>query len=77
MLFVSTVVLCDEDVQTLKEELNVKQVEMVSEISFAERYALPNARVLGPRFGKKVQEILQECKAGRFELLSDGSIAVL
>ena len=37
----------------------------------------PNAKVLGPKFGKDVQLIIQEAKAGHFEKLANGHLKVM
>jgi len=59
------------------EELNVKDLQMISDFTdLVERYAIPNAKVLGPKYGKVVQAIIQKAKAGEFELLADGKVNI-
>jgi len=70
--------LLSEQVPVICEELNVKQLVMVEnpeELGTA--FAKPDARVLGPRLGRRVQEVIKEAKAGNFERLEDGGIKVL
>lgn len=59
-------------VDILKEELNVKEVIMGADMSqVARRICRPNARLIGPRFGKQVQEIISAAKLGNFVELED------
>lgn len=61
----------------IAEELNVKQViDVVDAASIASPIVQVDARKVGPRLGAKVQEIIREAKAGRFEE-KDGSIVIL
>ncbi len=61
----------------IAEELNVKQViDVVDAASIASPIVQVDARKVGPRLGSKVQEIIREAKAGRFEE-KDGSIVIL
>lgn len=61
----------------IAEELNVKEVEVLKNASeVAERQIKPNARVLGPKYGKEVQTILQMAKSGEAYLLDDGRAEV-
>ncbi len=49
------------------EEINVKAIEIAADPSqLAEIFARPDARKLGPKFGKEVQDIIREAKAGNF-----------
>jgi isoleucyl-tRNA synthetase len=62
----------------LAEELNVKSVELVERTPDAlARYGIShrvvvNARALGPRIGKDVQQVIAAVKAGDYESLPDG-----
>ena len=59
------------------EELNVKELEIVDEVgNLIEKYASPDARLLGPKYGKDVQSIIVDAKASKFEVLTDGKIKV-
>ncbi len=62
----------------IMEELNVKEVELIRDAKeVATVIAKPNAKLLGPKFGKEVQSIIQEAKAGHFEKLANGNLKVL
>lgn len=66
-----------DQISVILEELNVKELEIVDEVGdLIEKYALPNARVLGPKYGKDVQQIIVEAKAGKFVILDDGKVKV-
>ena len=59
------------------EELNVKELEILKDAGeLATFVALPNAKLLGPKYGKDVQKIIQESKAGNFKVLPDGRVEV-
>ena len=54
------------------EELNVKNIGFIDNIeSIAKKIAKPNARLIGPKFGKDVQEIINKAKNGDFEISED------
>jgi len=64
-------------VDILREELNVKEVIMGADMSkVAKLICRPNARLIGPRFGKAVQQILATAKSGNFTELPDGRVQV-
>lgn len=66
----SEIINNNEDV--IKSELNIKEIKKVSSSSSISKMIIsPNARVLGPKFGKEVQEIIKEAKIGNFELKDD------
>ncbi len=70
--------LLTEQVSVIQEELNVKAVEFVQDPKeLGTPYASPNAKILGPLYGKAVQDIIREAKAGNFERLPNGNIQVL
>lgn len=59
------------------EELNVKDLEILRDAGeFVQQVVMPNARVLGPKYGKEVQQIIQKAKAGEFEVMDDGSVKI-
>ena len=61
----------------IADELNLKKIEIVDHFSdLAEKIAKPDARKIGPKFGKNVQKIIAEAKAGHFEILKNGNIRV-
>lgn len=64
-------------VEILREELNVKEIIMGADMSkVAKLICRPNARLIGPRFGKNVQQILGAAKSGDFTELADGRVQV-
>lgn len=60
----------------LREELNVKEVIVQNMSDVALAICKPNAKLIGPRFGKAVQEIIQAAKSGNFTLDSHGRATV-
>ncbi|MBT4241001.1 class I tRNA ligase family protein, partial [Candidatus Peribacteria bacterium] len=70
--------LTTSDKKVISEELNIKEVVLSDNVSgIAEKGVEVNARVLGPRVGGRVQEIIKEAKAGNFTENSDGTITVM
>jgi isoleucyl-tRNA synthetase len=66
-----------EQKDVVLEELNVKDLEMVDEVGdLIEQSAIPDARLLGPKYGKDVQKIIQDAKAGKFTVQKDGKVKV-
>lgn len=64
-------------VPVLCGELNVKSVEFLADpSSIAILSAKVNARVLGPRLGSRVQEVIQKVRAGEFEILGENTVKV-
>jgi isoleucyl-tRNA synthetase len=58
-------------------ELNVKSIEFLADASsIATLSAKVNARVLGPRLGARVQEVIQKVRNGEFEVLGENTIRV-
>ncbi len=73
-----TQALSDPQLETIKEELNVKTIELIANPSdLATVIAKPNAKLLGPKYGKDVQKIIQTAKSGAFERLDNGNLKVL
>lgn len=67
------------DLEVIAAEANVKSVEILSKESLAKiatKIVKVNARVVGKKFGKKVQELIQKGKAGEFTALKDGIIEI-
>ncbi|MEF2175371.1 MAG: isoleucine--tRNA ligase [Candidatus Absconditabacteria bacterium] len=61
----------------LKEELNIKEVIYNPDIvNMVKKVCRPNAKILGPRFGKDVQNIIKQAKDGDFEELTNGNVKV-
>lgn len=70
--------LLQAQAEIIQEELNVKKVEFIKDPSaLATIIAKPNAKLLGPKYGKDVQKIIMEAKAGHFEKLENGNLKVL
>ena len=70
--------LLNDQLEIIKEELNIKEIEFISNPSeIATVIAKPNAKLLGPKYGKEVQTIIQTAKSGKFERLNNGNIKVL
>lgn len=66
-----------EHEEVILEELNVKAMEMIDEPGeIMEQTVTVNARVLGPKYGPKVQEIIKQVKEGKFELGENGAVQV-
>lgn len=58
--------------EVVLEELNVKEMEFIKEAGdIVEHSVTPNAKLLGPKYGGEVQFIIQEIKAGKYELGED------
>ena len=59
------------------EELNVKELSFIKEAhDVVERQVTANSKVLGPKYGKDVQFIIQEIKAGKFEIIDGDRVKV-
>ena len=60
----------------IADELNVKSVELTSDIASYGRFELAvNARVAGPRLGKDVQATIKAVKAGEGVVNADGTLS--
>jgi len=69
------VILLQKDV--ILEELNVKEIELLADAGeLAEFVVIPNSKVLGPKYGKDMQKIIQAAKAGDFKVLDSGQVQV-
>jgi isoleucyl-tRNA synthetase len=63
-------------VELIADELNVKSVELSTDIDAYGRFELSvNARVAGPRLGKDVQAAIKAVKAGSGVVNSDGTLS--
>ncbi len=66
-----------DHMEVIKEELNIKEIDFLEKPEeLAELQVRPNAKLLGPRFGGKVQEIIKSAKSGDFVKNEDGSYLV-
>ncbi len=67
----------DVDLDILREEANVKEIEQLKSVEgLAERVVRVDAKKVGPRLGKKVQELIRKGKSGDFELMKDGRVKI-
>ncbi|MCU1371561.1 MAG: hypothetical protein JWO77_2755, partial [Ilumatobacteraceae bacterium] len=61
----------------IANELNVKAVEVSADrTAYGTEVVRPNPRVLGPRLGKQVQEVIRAAKAGDWTRSDDGAVVV-
>ena len=58
--------LSDYYKQIIRDELNVKEVRYENPENLAKKICKPDARKIGPKYGKDVQYIITEAKAGNF-----------
>jgi isoleucyl-tRNA synthetase len=57
------------------DEVNVKEVRLTEDVAAVGQFVLrPNAKVLGPRLGKDVQEVIRAAKAGQWQADGDGVV---
>lgn len=64
--------LFDPQLAVIKNELNVKTVTLIDDpTTLATSRVVPNARVLGPRWGRDVQTIIAAAKAGQTREVGD------
>ena len=60
------------------DELNVKKISFTRDVGVMGRQEIAvDSRALGPRFGKKMKEVLVAVKSGAAELQPDGSLLAL
>lgn len=61
----------------IRDELNVKDVHFVEDTAIYANFNLQvQAKLLGPKIGGKVQEVIKASKAGQWKLLEDGRVEV-
>jgi len=64
-------------VDLIGDEINVKQVTLSDDLdAFASRVLKPNGKVLGPRLGKAMQDVLAAGRNGEWTANDDGSVTV-
>ena len=56
--------------------MNVKTVKIEDMSGVARKICKPNAKLIGPRFGKAVQDVIREAKSGNFQELENGRIKI-
>ena len=66
-----------DQLETIKEELNVKEIEFLADANeIANVLILPNAKILWPRFWKKMKEIIINAKSWNYTKLENWNIEV-
>jgi isoleucyl-tRNA synthetase len=61
----------------ISDEINVKKVTFSTDLdAFAARVLKPNGKLLGPRLGKGMQDVLAAARAGQWSPNDDGTAAV-
>ena len=61
----------------VRDEVNVKVVELTEDLEQIGNFLLrPDARVLGPRLGAEVQQVIRAAKAGDWTANDDGTVEV-
>ena len=66
----TTQILDEADIELLKDELNVKAIEVLDDVSeYAASTAKPDGRLIGPKFGRDTSQIIKAVKGGDFETL--------
>ena len=61
----------------ISDEINVKKVTFSTDLdAFAARVLKPNGKLLGPRLGKGMQDVLAAARAGQWSPNDDGTVAV-
>jgi isoleucyl-tRNA synthetase len=67
----------DEYYQTIiRDELNVKEIKFENPEKLAKKICKPDARKIGPKYGKDVQKVIVEAKNGNFVEKDNGIIDV-
>ena len=63
--------------EIIKEEANVKEIEVIQGLDgIAQRVVRVDARQVGKKFGKKVQDLIRAGKEGQFKELENGQIEI-
>ena len=59
----------------LRDELNVKQVELTTDVDrFGTKELILNPKTLGPRLGGRTQDVIKAHKAGDWQITPDGAV---
>jgi isoleucyl-tRNA synthetase len=65
--------LSESDLDVIREEVNVKKIEFVEDFhEFADEQISVNAKLLGPKYGGEVQNIIKAAKNGEFKVVEGG-----
>jgi len=68
----------EEQLDVIQEELNVKEVKFLDSTAGKVKIIVkPNGKILGPKLGAAVQEVIREAKAGNYTQLKSGNYQVL
>ncbi|NOZ43948.1 MAG: hypothetical protein GXP45_02190 [bacterium] len=71
------ITLDDHFQEIIRDELNIKQVIINPNINNkVTKICKPNAKILGPKYGKDIQKIIQKGKSGDFEEKEEGTIKI-
>ena len=63
--------------ELIADEVNVKAVELTDDVARFGSFVLrPNGKVLGPRLGGAVQQVIKAAKAGEWQSHDDGTVTV-
>jgi isoleucyl-tRNA synthetase len=69
--------LSPELMEEIADELNVKRIDLVEDVSaFARRVVRPIPKLLGPRLGPRFPEVVRALQAGDYTIASDGVVTV-
>ncbi len=69
--------IIEQQKEVIIEELNVKDLEILTEVGdIVNKTVKPDARKLGPKYGKEVQSIINEIKKGNYKEMEGGKIKV-
>jgi isoleucyl-tRNA synthetase len=64
-------------IDILRDELNVKEVELTTDVDrFGRRELILNPKTLGPRLGGRTQDVIKAHKAGDWTITPDGTAVV-
>jgi isoleucyl-tRNA synthetase len=64
--------------EVILEELNIKELNLATDLGDKVKPVLKiNAKLIGPKFGKEVQTIINEAKAGNFQILESGQAQII
>lgn len=67
-----------EQLEVIQEELNVKNIEFLESVEGKVKVIVkPNGKLLGPKLGSAVQDVIREAKAGNYTQLDNGNFQVL
>ena len=70
--------LSEENLSLLRQELNVKELAFADDPKkLADVIVRVDARKVGPRLGKRVQEVIQAGKNGDYTINDDGTVLIL